>query len=85
MKYAQFSADNVKKSFSQQVFSGDASILIVDGYWYKIVLNAGGLVTLEEALGYRPENAVDGYSADFGKLEFSMFFEAAGNRRRERG
>ena len=79
VKYAQFSSDNVKKSFSQQVFSGDASILIVDEYWYKIVLNAGGLVTLEEALGYRPESAVDDYSADFGKLEFSMFFEAAGN------
>lgn len=79
VKYAQFSADNVKKNFSQQVFSGDASILIVDDYWYNIVLKAGGLVTLEEALGYRPDSAIDDYSADFGKLGFSAFFQVAGN------
>lgn len=78
IKYAQFSEDNVKKNFSQQVFSGDASILIVDEYWYNIVLKADGLVSLEEILGYRPESAIDDYSADFTRLGFSSFFEIAG-------
>lgn len=78
IKYAQFSEDNVKSNFSQQVFSGDASILIVDEHWYNVVLKAGGLVPLEEILGYRPESLVDDYSADFTQLGISSFFDAMG-------
>ncbi len=78
IQYAPYTVDNVRKSFSQQAFSGDTVICIVDVYWYELLREADGLVRLEEILGYRPEELVDDYAADFGSLPFSSFFESAG-------
>ena len=76
MKYAQYTVDNVSGSFSQQAFVGDASICLLDRYWYQRLLDNGGLVKLSEILGYRPDFAVDDYSVRLGDLYIYQFFDA---------
>lgn len=74
VKYAPYAVDNVKKSFSQQAFSGDSVICILDEYWYNVLLKAEGLEKLEDVLGYKPDNMKDEYSAYFCGLKFSEYF-----------
>lgn len=76
--YAPYAIENMKQNFSQQVFSGDTVICLVDVYWYNILKKADSLVKLEEILGYKPDNLIDDYSAEFSKLDFSKFFDSAG-------
>lgn len=76
-KYAPYAVENVQKNFSQQVFSGDTVICLVDKYWYNVLKKADGLVKLEDVLGFRPDNLVDDYSAEFSKLDFAEFFDSA--------
>lgn len=55
VRYAPYTVDNVKSSFSKQVFSGDTVICLLDEYWYNILRDADGLVKLEESSRKRPD------------------------------
>ncbi|MBQ7820999.1 MAG: hypothetical protein IJ391_01780 [Clostridia bacterium] len=60
--------------FNQEILGGDSVICLLSPYTYSIVYEAGGFMSLEEVLGYKPEYAYDDCSIrlsdiDFGKLE----------------
>ena len=76
VKYAPYSIANVKERFSQQVFTGEASICLLDTYWYEIVKKSDGLVILEDVLGYKPDGLIDPYSVKLSDTEFGKFFGA---------
>ncbi len=45
--------------FNQEILGGDSVICLLSPYTYSIVYEAGGFMTLNEALGYTPEYAYD--------------------------
>ncbi|MBR3416134.1 MAG: hypothetical protein IKH09_05505 [Clostridia bacterium] len=49
------------KAFSDDMLFGDSVICLLDPYLYGTIRDAGGLLTLEEALGLKPEGAIDDY------------------------
>ena len=73
VQYAPYNVDNVKSGFSNQVTVGEASVCLLDEYWYSLVLDVDGLVKLEEVLGYRPDFLVDDYSCRLGDLEIYKY------------
>lgn len=68
--------NNMSNSFQTQIFAGEASICLLDSYWYEIVKNAGGFVPLSEILGYTPENMIDEYSIYLKDTDFGKYFSA---------
>ena len=67
---------NVMDNFSTQIFAGEASICLLDPYWYSIVRREDGFVPLSEILGYTPEKAIDEYSIYLKDTDFGSFFTA---------
>ncbi len=49
------------QAFSDDMLFGDSVICLLDPYLYGTIRDAGGLLTLEEALGYKPDGAIDDY------------------------
>ena len=49
------------QAFSDDMLFGDSVICLLDPYLYETIRDAGGLLTLEEALGHKPEGAIDDY------------------------
>lgn len=75
-RYAPYTVDEVKMHFSQRVFAGDAVICLLDVYWYELLLEAGGLVPLEEILGYRPDVLRDEYSVLLSDLNLYTYLNS---------
>ena len=67
---------NVSDSFSTQIFAGEASVCLLDPYWYSVVREEDGFVPLSEILGYTPEKAIDEYSIYLKDTDFGSFFTA---------
>ena len=74
VKYAQYTLVSVQPSFAQIASKGDVSICLLDEYWYKILLDAGHLLDLESALGYKPNCLIDDYSAYLSDLPVYTYF-----------
>ncbi len=49
------------QAFSNDMLFGDSVICLLDPYLYETIRDAGGLLTLEEALGFKPDGAIDDY------------------------
>ncbi len=49
------------QAYSNDMLYGDSVVCLLDPYLYGLIRDAGGLLTLEEALGYKPDGAVDDY------------------------
>ena len=49
------------QAFSNDMLAGDSVICLLDPYLYGLIRDAGGLLTLEEALGSKPDGAIDDY------------------------
>lgn len=62
--------------FSLEVLAGESVICILDPFFYAQLQSAGALMTLEEALGYVPAEAIDAYGVRFRDTAFSEFFTA---------
>lgn len=60
--------------FMQEIVSGESSICMLDPYWYERVKASYGFMTLEDALGYKPDYAADDYSVRLADTEFGQFF-----------
>ena len=73
VQYGHYTYDEVEKTFSQQVFAGDASICLVAPHWYNLLKENGGLAPLEDALGYRPEGMIDEYGVKLSSLPIGEF------------
>lgn len=79
LKYAQYTNAAVQSNFAQIASKGDVSICLLDEYWYKILLDAGHLLDLETALGFKPDCLIDEYSAYLSDLPvYSYFSETIG-------
>ncbi len=76
IKYASYTVDRVKQSFSQVMVS-DGYICLIDKYWYDVLYEANALVPLHEVLGYTPENMIDQYSVYLSDLRIYEFFEGS--------
>lgn len=75
IKYAQYTNSNVHSQFAQIASKGDVSVCLLDEYWYKILLDAGHLLDLETALGFKPDCLRDEYSAYLSDLPIYEFFK----------
>ncbi len=73
IKYAPYTVDRVRQNFTSAI-SGDGYVCLIDKYWYDILKSNNAIVTLNEVLGYTPENAIDEYSVYLCDLEFYKFF-----------
>ncbi len=73
IKYAPYTVKNVEKSFNNSI-QGEGYILLVDGYWYDILVKNGALVSLSEVFGEKPKNAIDDHSVALGDLDFYKYF-----------
>lgn len=62
--------------FSLEVMAGESVICILDPGLYAQLKAGGGLMELEEVLGYVPEGALDAYGVRFRATAFSQFFTA---------
>lgn len=62
--------------FGLEVMVGESVICILDPGLYAQLKAGGGLMELEEVLGYVPEGALDAYGVRFRQTEFSQFFTA---------
>ena len=58
------------KAFSDDMLVGDSVICLLDPYLYGTIRDAGGLLTLEEAIGFKPEGAVDDYGVPANLIPF---------------
>lgn len=76
VKYATYTVDRVRQSFSQVMVS-DGYICLLDKYWYDILYEASALVPLSEVLGYSPDNMIDEYSVYLGDMYLYEFFEGS--------
>lgn len=52
---------DAKTNFDNMIFTGECGIMFLDYDLFAAVRDSGGLVTLEDALGYKPEGALDEY------------------------
>lgn len=67
---------NVYKQFNDMVFVGEAGVMFLDVSLFEQVRDAGGLVTVESALGKKHPAAVDEYGIRLGDTAFYMFFKS---------
>ena len=58
------------KAFSDDMLAGDSVVCLLDPYLYGTIRDAGGLLTLEEVLGYKPDGAIDDYGVPVRMLPF---------------
>lgn len=63
-----------ERKFNLEISSGDSVICLLDPYWYVEVKAASGFLPLSEALGYKPEFALDDYGVRLRDTEFGQFF-----------
>lgn len=70
----EFLADEYQR-FRNEIMYGESVICIVDPSLYKELSGNNVLLTLEEALGYKPEGAVDDYALRFCDLEFAKYYK----------
>ncbi|MBQ0102199.1 MAG: hypothetical protein KBT31_05345, partial [Firmicutes bacterium] len=75
--YSPYTVANTEQSFSQQVFAGDSSLLLLDEYWYRMLRSNGTLEKLSEVLDSVPSCLADEYSIYLGDTEFAGFFDNA--------
>lgn len=61
--------------FNMEIFAGESVICMLDPELYRTVLAAGGFLTLEEILGYVPDNALDAYGLRLHDTEFAQYFQ----------
>ena len=75
-KFLYNPADNQesKKKFELEIFSGESVICLLDPYWFEYVCDASGLLPLEEALGYKPDNLINEYGVYLKDTEFGKFY-----------
>lgn len=77
IKYAPYTVDVVRNNFSQLAASSDASICLLDQYWYELLKDANRLCKLEDILGYRPEGLIDDYSIYLSDLDAYKYFDSS--------
>ena len=65
-----------RQQFTNQVSAGDASVCLLDPYWYELLKSQELLVPLSEALDRVPEYAADEYSVRFSDTGFASYFTA---------
>lgn len=66
-----------KDRFLNEVFAGDAMIMILAEDQYEEIAESKAFVPLEDVFGYIPEGAVDGYGIRFSETCFSKFYSTA--------
>ncbi len=76
MKYAQYTVSNVEKKVSNQIFAGDANILLLDDFWYERFKNANALVKIEEITGDISYQIIDEYSVILSETKFGKYFDS---------
>lgn len=64
-----------KKDHYEQMAYGEAVICLLDRAFFEEARDAGRLATFEEALGFTPEGALDGYGIALGATGAGRFFE----------
>ena len=57
-------------AFSNNMLAGDSVICLLDPYLFETIRDAGGLMKLEEVVGYRPEGSIDEYGIPAVLVEF---------------
>ena len=73
LKYGRLTYDEVEKNFTQQLFAGDAVICFFDPHWFDLVKENGGLMPLQEVLGYAPSDMVDEYGVKLSSLSIGAY------------
>ena len=71
---SKYSYSVMLANFYSEAFTGESMVAFVDKELYKLLLDKNSLYTLEEVLGYTPENAEDEYSVFLNKTDFGTFF-----------
>jgi len=73
---SNYSYDVMLQNFYSEIFAGEAMIAFVDAELYELVKEKGGLYTLAEVIGEKPEAALDDWGirlCDTGASFFSVF------------
>ena len=67
---------NLRKKLEMEIFAGESVICLFDPYWYRYILDAQGLRSLSEILGYEIENTVEGegYGIYLKDAAFGQYF-----------
>lgn len=65
-----------RKKFELEIFSGESIICLLDPYWFNFVIEGSGLMPLEQALGYKPDNMINEYGIYLKDTEFGKFYSA---------
>ena len=64
-----------RNRFREEIMYGESIICILDPSLYGEIEGAKMLLTLEEALGYKPESAYDDYAIRFKDLPFAQYYK----------
>jgi hypothetical protein len=66
----------MKKKFDMEMFSGESVICLLDPYWFNYLVEAGGILPLKDALGAKPDNAINDYGINLFETNFGKYFTA---------
>lgn len=67
---------STRQKFTNQISAGDASVMLLDPYWYETLKKQDLIVPLNEILDSVPDYAQDEYSVRFADTPFAKFFTA---------
>ena len=79
MKYAQFTVSNVESRVSNQIFAGDANILLLDEFWYERLKSANALSKITEIVPDTKYTVTDEYYVTLSETRFGQFFDSLGS------
>ena len=74
----QYSGFHMDKPFSQEIFAGESVICLLDPSRYEQVKSRSGFLPLTEALGYKPDAAIDEYGIYLKDTEVGGYFPLFG-------
>ena len=64
----------MRGSLTTEIMAGESIICLLDPYWFDFIKAESGFMTLQDILGYKPENAFDDYGIYLKDTEFGKFF-----------
>lgn len=62
------------QKFQNLIVSGEYYVCMLEPWLFDMVNKEGGFITLENAIGYKPENAVNDYAVRLSDTEFGQYF-----------
>ncbi len=71
----QYSSAQMDKAFTHEIFAGESVICLLDPLKYEQVKEKSGFLPLSEAIGYKPDNAIDDYGIKFSDTAVGVYFD----------